>query len=233
MKTKSMLLAVLISVIVLFGCVQVGNIPSGLTEKEYVCADGTTIVKNISQCPATALAPAAVEVDPEMKVCEEMPEIENMQFADYCYMGLAYKRENATLCKKLSQYNKVNCYSGLAALKEDVTICDGAGAQKSQCYSSYAMNKADISACDKITELGTKDNCYSSYASKVGDSTACDKIVTTGQKDNCYQNIASQRCDASLCNKIVNTNVKQQCTSNLQYCSGQQQGGQQSKPIQQ
>lgn len=214
----------------LIGCVQVGGgLPGGLTEKEYVCADGKTIVKNISQCPAVAVT-TAVEADPEMKVCEEMPEIENAQFADYCYMGLAYKRENATICKKLSQNNKINCYSGIAALKDDVTICDAAGSQKSQCYSSYAMSKVDLTACDLIPDINAKDNCYSSYASKTGELTACDAIKTTGQRDNCYQNIASQTCDVSICNKIINTNTKQQCVNNLQYCSGQSQA-EKPKPI--
>lgn len=226
MKTKLICtLAVLISIIFLFGCVQTGDTPE--IEKEYVCADGQTTVKNISQCPAVA-AGAAVEIDPEMKTCEEMPETENIQFSDYCYMGLAYKRENATICKELSQNKKLECYSYIAVLKNDVTICDAIGSQKSQCYSNYAVNKGDITACDKITDLNSKDSCYASYASTVGDITVCNKIVTINQKDNCYQNIASQRCDVTLCDSIVNTNTKQQCINNLQYCSGQSQ---EEKPI--
>ena len=136
-----LLFLILVATLFIAGCLQTG----GPTEREYVCPDGKTTVKSISQCPAVQVeyvcpdgkttvksisqCPSGQVVqqqDPEMKTCEEMPDIENMPFIDSCYMGLAYKRENATLCKKLSEYRKIECYSGIATLKNDVTICDAA-----------------------------------------------------------------------------------------------------------
>jgi hypothetical protein len=213
------LFLLLAATLILVGCVQTG----GQVEKEYVCADGTTTVKSISQCPL--VQQVAVQTDPEMKTCEEMPESERVAFSDYCYMGLAYKRENVTLCKKLSESRKQECYSGLAVLKSDVTLCDGAGTQKNNCYSTYATQKDDVTACDKITETYLKDSCYSQYASRAGNSTVCEKIRTLNSKDSCYSSLASSQCDTSLCNKIANNNTKEQCLRNLQYCSGQGEQG--------
>lgn len=214
-------LFVLVSLLVLIGCIQLGGqVPgqaAGQVEKEYVCADGT-VVKNVSACPAVQLAE---EKDPEMKTCEDMPEVEGQaSFTDYCYMGLAYKRENATLCKKLSESRRAECYSSIAVLKEDSTICDSAGTQKNYCYMNYAVQKEDVDTCDKITETNTKDNCYSQYASRFGDVTVCDKIKMANNRDGCYMNIASMQCDNSTCNKIANANTKEQCLRNLEYCTG-------------
>jgi hypothetical protein len=208
------LLSLLVVSLFLAGCIQTG----GQLEKEYVCPDGKTTVKSVSQCPPIQ---GAEQQDPEMKTCEEMPESERIPFLDYCYMGLAYKRENATICKKLSESRRADCYSGLSVFESNVTICDAAGTQKNNCYSNYAREKDDITACDKITETYIKDSCYSQYASKAGDSTVCEKIKTLNSKDSCYSNIASSQCDTSLCNKIANNNTKEQCLTNLQYCSGQ------------
>ncbi|MCX6776990.1 MAG: hypothetical protein NTY73_03425 [Candidatus Micrarchaeota archaeon] len=208
-------LLLFLSVVALFlvGCVQTG----GQVQREYVCPNGA-IVTNASQCPP--VQQVVEQTDPEMKTCEDMPESDRTPFSDYCYMGLAYKRENATLCKKLSESKRLECYSGLAMLKSDVTICDAAGTQKAYCYSTYAAEKGDVTACDKITEISSKDSCYSQYASRYMDSTVCEKIRTIGQKDSCYMSIASSQCDSSLCNKIANNNTKDNCLINLQYCGG-------------
>ncbi|NYZ76027.1 hypothetical protein H0N98_02140 [Candidatus Micrarchaeota archaeon] len=207
-------LFLLVAVLFLAGCAQTG----GQVQREYVCSNGAIVV-NASQCPP---AQQVVEqADPEMKTCEEMPESDRIPFSDYCYMGLAYKRGNATLCRKLSESRRADCYSGLALLKSDVTICDAAGTQKNNCYSNYAREKDDVTACDKITETYIKDSCYSQYASKVGDSTVCEKIRTLNPKDSCYSNLASSQCDSSLCNKIANNNTKDNCLRNVQYCGGQ------------
>ncbi|MBI5159401.1 hypothetical protein HY992_04735 [Candidatus Micrarchaeota archaeon] len=217
------LLLVLIAAFTLLGCIQVTNpVPgqaAGQAEKEYVCADGTTVVKNVSLCPAVQLAEQA---DPEMKVCEDMPEVEKggAAFADYCYMGLAFKRENATICRKLSESKKMDCYSGLATLKEDAAICDAAGTQKNYCYLTYSQNNEDVTACDKITDSSMKDSCYSQYASRAGDAAFCEKIKMANNKDNCYSNLASSQCDSSYCDKIINSNMKEQCARNLEHCSG-------------
>ncbi|NYZ79582.1 hypothetical protein H0N99_05555 [Candidatus Micrarchaeota archaeon] len=209
-------LLLFLSVVALFlaGCSQLG----GQVQREYVCPNGV-IVTNASQCPP--VQQVVEQTDPEMKICEEMPDVENMHFSDYCYMGLAYKRENVSICKKISENQKASCYSGLAVFKSDATLCDGAGTQKNNCYSTYATQKDDVTACDKITETYIKDSCYSQYASKAGNSTVCEKIKTLNSKDNCYSNIASSQCDTSLCNKIVNSNLKDQCLRNIQSCSGQ------------
>jgi len=210
-----LLLPLLVTVLFLAGCVQTG----GQVQREYVCPNGA-IVANASQCPPAQQA--AEQTDPEMKTCEEMPESERIPFSDYCYMGLAYKRENATLCKKLSESRRSECYSGLALLKDDVTICDAAGTQKNYCYSNYATEKGDVTACDKISDINSRDNCYSQYASRYADSTACEMIRTVNYKDSCYMNLASSQCDSSLCNKIASNNTKEQCLRNIQYCGGQQ-----------
>ncbi len=209
-----LLLLILVVTLFLAGCTQTG----GQVQREYVCPNGA-IVANASQCPP--VQQVVEQTDPEMKTCEGMPDIENMHFSDYCYMGLAYKRENASICKKVGEYQRASCYSGLAVLKSDVTLCDGAGTQKNNCYSTYATQKDDVTACDKITETYLKDSCYSQYASKAGDSTFCEKIKTSNSKDSCYMNIASSQCDTSLCNKVVNNNTKEQCLRNTQYCGGQ------------
>ena len=214
MKTYLSLL-LLTAVLFLAGCAQTG----GQVQREYVCANGA-IVANASQCPP--VQQVVEQTDPELKTCEEMPESERTPFSDYCYMGLAYKRENATLCKKLSESRRPECYSGLAVFKSDVTLCDGAGTQKNNCYSNYAREKDDVTACDKITETYIKDTCYSQYASKVGDSTVCEKIKTLNSKDNCYMNLASSQCDSSICNKVASNNTKEQCLRNIQNCGGQQ-----------
>jgi hypothetical protein len=208
-----LLLLLLATGLFLAGCAQTG----GQVEREYVCPDVKTIVKNTAQCPPVQ---AAQQEDPEMKTCEEMPESERVPFADYCYMGLAYKRENATICRKLSESKRLECYYGLAVLKNDVTLCDSAGTQKNYCYSNYATEKGDVTACDKITDINAKDSCYSQYASRYGDSTACEKIRLASNKDSCYMGIASSQCDSSMCDKIANANMKEQCLRNIQYCGG-------------
>jgi hypothetical protein len=209
-----LLFFLLVAGLFLAGCIQTG----GQVQREYVCPNGA-IVTNASQCPP---AQVVEQTDPEMKTCEEMPESERIPFSDYCYMGLAYKRENATLCKKLSESRRQECYSGLALLKDDVTICDAAGTQKNYCYSNYATEKDDVTACDKITDMNSKDSCYSQYASRYMNSTVCDKIRTANYKDSCYMNLASSQCDTSLCNKIASNSTKEQCLRNVQYCGGQQ-----------
>lgn len=216
-RTKIYSAILLLAITVLAGCLQTES----QAEKEYVCADGKTTVKSIAACPPVQVS--AEQKDPYLTTCEEMPDSDRVPFADYCYMGLAYKQENATLCKKLGESRRMECYSAIASLKNDVTLCDGAGSQKSYCYSNYATQNGDVTACDKITDINYKDNCYSQYGSRFGDATVCEMIKISGSKDNCYMSVASSQCDTSLCAKMSNANMKEQCTTNLQYCSGQQQ----------
>lgn len=219
-RMKIYLLFLFAAIIAIAACTQTES----QVEREYVCPDGKTTVKIISLCPAVQ---AVEQKDPAIKTCEEMPEVENIPFSDYCFMGLAYKAENATLCKKVSESRRFDCYSGMAVLKSDATLCDSAGTRKDSCYSTYATQKGDVTACDKITDINNKDSCYSQYGSRYMDSAVCDKIRMPGNKDNCYRSIASSQCDSSLCNKITNANTKDQCIQQMQYCSGQPQ-----KPVQ-
>lgn len=233
--TKQVFLALAaVFVLALSGCTQ--------TPQQYVCADGKSIVNDISLCPATAAAnqttitqyicadgkttvtdiskcpvqTATLTLDAELEVCSGMPEMQGSSIEEICISGLAAKHENASLCKKLSYDGKRTCYILVATATNNADVCADAGTEKNYCYQQYATNAQDVSVCEKITDVNYKDNCYYSLASTLGDGTLCDKIKSLGQKDSCYFSIAMNMRDSSYCDKITDSNQKQNCQQNLQ-----------------
>ncbi len=204
-----------------FGCIQQ---PSG---PQYVCADGRTIVSSISLCPTAAAAtpaPAAaaptaapvIALETELEVCSGMPEMQGNSLEELCVSGLAAKRADASLCKKLSYDGKRTCYLLVAQVTGNASVCAEAGAEKSNCYSEYAANANDASICEKITEIGGKDNCYSKLAMSLGDSALCEKIKSVSQKNGCYFDMAMRLQDTAYCNKIMESSQQENCLQNLQ-----------------
>jgi len=212
----------------LFGCTQLATttIPQ-IQPIQYVCADGRTTVANISLCPAVTVQPTVrtLTLDEQLGICVDMPSTEQGSFEDICYMMIAAKYENTSLCRKVSTTMRSQCYNTLAEVKEDATVCAEAGSYKDQCYQQYAQTTSDSSVCEKITDVDSRDRCYSSMASgKSTDPTLCEKIKTSYMKDDSYSNVASRTRDITYCDKITDSNRKQNCQQNI--------GGQISVPTQ-
>jgi len=213
----------------LFGCAQLTT-PAPQTQQiqqvQYVCSDGKTIVASVSLCPPVTSVPTtrALTIEEQLSICVDMPSVQQGSLEDVCYMMIAAKHGNASLCKKVSTSMRSQCYNTLAEVKEDVNVCAEAGSYKDQCYAQYAQWVGDSAVCDRITDLSSKDSCYTNMASKGIDPTLCDKIKTVYQKEDCYFNVAMRTRDAAYCEKIGDSNRKQNCLQNIQ--------GQTSMPIQ-
>jgi hypothetical protein len=214
---RLLLVALIALGLFIFGCAQQTVQQAG--ETKYVCADGKTTVTNASLCPPVTTTTATVRtltLEEELSICIDMPSTQQGSFEDICYMMLAAKHTNATLCKKVSTSMRLQCYTTLVEVKDDVEVCAGAGTYKDQCYSQYAMNVGNSSICDKITESSSRDSCYSNLAGKGSQPALCDKISNVNQKDNCYFQVAMQSGDSSYCNKITSSSQKDNCLQNLQ-----------------
>lgn len=202
-----------------YGCT-LPSAPSSetVTETKYVCPDGTTIVSAIALCPpavpAAAVVPA-LTLEQELSICVDMPTTQQGSFEDACYMMIAAKHENASLCKKVATSSRMQCYASIAEIKSDASVCAEAGTYKDQCYSQYAQTAGDSSVCDEITEINQKDSCYSNLASRLGESGLCEKIANLNQKDSCYYQIAMRYGDSTWCDKITSTSQKENCLQNL------------------
>ena len=209
----------------LLGCTQVTTEAPQTQQVQYVCADGRTTVVNTSLCPAVTVQPTTrtLTLDEQLNICVDMPTTQQGSFEDICYMMIAAKYENTSLCRKVSTSARSQCYNALAEVKGDAAVCAEAGTYKDSCYQQYAQTSGDSSVCDKITEVSQKDSCYSNFASRSGDPALCEKIKTSYQKDDCYSNIASRTRDITYCDKITDSNRKQNCLQNIQ--------GQSSTPV--
>ena len=218
---KMLVSLLLVFAVLSFGCVQQPPAP------QYVCADGRTIVSSISLCPTaaaatpspTAAAPTAapaISLETALDVCSGMPEMQGTSIEEICVSGLAAKRADASLCKKLSYDGKRTCYQLVAKVTNNASVCAEAGAEKNNCYSEFASSASDASICEKITELDGKDGCYSKLASSLGDSALCEKIRSAGQKNGCYFDMAMRLQDTAFCNKISDGSQKTNCLQNLQ-----------------
>ena len=220
---RILLIALVVLGLFIFGCVQQPATSGGevKTETKYVCSDGTTIVSNITLCPpvtqvSTPVVTPTLTLEQELSICVDMPTTQQGSFEDICYMMIAAKHENTSLCRKVATNTRLQCYTSLAEIKDDANVCAEAGTYKDNCYSQYAMNVGDSSVCDKIIEINSKDSCYSNLASKMGQSALCDKITNINQKDNCYLQIAMRTSDSSWCDKITSSTQKQSCLQNIQ-----------------
>lgn len=192
---------------------------------QYVCPDGKTAVASISLCPAATPAPTAraLTLEEQLGICADMPSTQQGSFEDVCYMMIAAKYGNTSLCRKVSTSMRSQCYNTLAEVKEDVNVCAEAGTYKDQCYSQYAQRVDDPAICDRITDISSRDSCYSNMASKGTDPALCEKIKTVYMKEDCYFNVAMRTRDTAYCDKITDGNRKQNCLDNIQ--------GQTSTPI--
>ena len=207
----------------LFGCAQLTTTTPQTQQVQYVCADGITTVANISLCPPVTLAPTirTLTVEEELSICIDMPSTQSGSFEDVCYMMIAAKHENTSLCRKVSTTMRSQCYTTLAEVKEDATVCAEAGTYKDSCYQQYAQTSSDSSVCEKITDVDSRDRCYSSMASgKSTDPTLCEKIKTSYMKDDCYSNAASRTRDITYCNMITDSSRKENCLQNIQGQTG-------------
>lgn len=216
MVKKIWMLGALLGVSLLFaGCVSQPSEPVEVTK--YVCADGTTIVTELSLCPAATPVPtrAPLSTEEQLSVCTGMPETQGASLEDVCIEGVAAKNKDALLCQEVSATTRPTCYALVAEAKSNVDVCAEAGSYKDPCFELYARNVQDATACGKITDVSRKNGCYSNLASTLGDPSLCDKILNVGQKDDCYFNAAMRLGDTSYCNKITSADRKQNCLQNI------------------
>lgn len=185
---------------------------------QYVCPDGRTAVASISLCPQVTSAPTAraLTIEEQLSICMDMPSVQQGSLEDICYMLIAAKHGNTSLCRKVSTSMRSQCYNTLAEVKEDVNVCAEASPYKDQCYSQYAQRVGDPAICDKITDVSSRDRCYSDMASKGTDPALCDKIKTVYLKEDCYFSVAMRTRDAAYCDKITDSSRKQNCLENIQ-----------------
>lgn len=206
---KLYILAAFALSLLLLGCVQ-----QTAPETKYVCADGKTIVTDITACPASA-AVTASPYAAELAVCSGMPLYQGTSLEDLCIMGIAAKHKDTSLCLEVIRDQRLNCYAIVAGLKADPDTCSEAGAEADRCFEKYATDKKDGSVCNKITDVSGRDSCYNNLASQLSDPELCNKIKNISQKDGCYFNTAMRLGDSSYCDKIANESQKQNCTQNL------------------
>lgn len=237
MKQRIVLGAMLLAITFLFGCTQIpgqqaqfvcgdGKIVSDRTlclsnageEKtvtKYVCSDGKTTVDSIASCPPKQEETVTLDLETELAVCSGMPETKSGSLEDACIIGIAGKREDSSLCRKVGTNQRTNCYIVVAEILGDSSKCDEAGTSKDQCYEQYSREMNDSTVCEKITNISNKDNCYNSMSSNTADPELCEKIKNINTKDSCYQNIAMRLGDKTYCDKITNANLKQSCIQNM------------------
>lgn len=207
---KVYILAAFALCLVLLGCVQ-----QTAPETKYVCADGKTVVTDITACPAGAAAAPVSPYAAELAVCSGMPLYQSASLEDMCIMGIAAKHKDTSLCLEVIRDQRLNCYALVAELKNDPDTCSEAGTEADKCFEQYARDKKDGSVCNKISDVTGKDSCYNNLASQLRDPELCGKIKNVSQKDSCYFSMAMNLGDSSYCDKITNESQKQNCTQNL------------------
>ncbi len=207
---KIYFLSLLALSLLLLGCVQ-----QTAPETKYVCADGKTIVTDVTACPAVAAVTPASPFAAELAVCSGMPLYQSTSLEDWCIMGIAAKHKDTSLCLEVIRDQRLNCYALVAELKADPDTCSESGTEADRCFQQYATDKKDDSVCDKISDASAKDSCYNSLASQLRDPELCGKIKNLSQKDSCYFSMAMSLGDTAYCDKISNESQKQNCTQNL------------------
>jgi len=134
---------------------------------------------------------------------------------DYCYLKLAKKQNDVTLCEKINKENenKDRCYSHFASIKSSVELCDKIVNEESRgsCISKLAIKKNDLALCEKITSNKPRDNCFLGIAIGKNDLTLCDKINVNDIRDRCFLGIARNLKDNTLCEKVVDDEKSESC----------------------
>ena len=151
----------------------------------------------------------------ELEVCAGMPQVGEAPLDSYCYIGLAAKYKDTSLCQKMSSDVRRTCYGIIAQASNNAAVCEEAGSYKDNCYVEYARNAKDDSVCEKIIDVNQKDSCYMDAANRLADASFCEKIKVVTSKDGCYFNIAMRLQDKAYCDKISGVQ-KEDCLRNFQ-----------------
>ena len=151
----------------------------------------------------------------ELEVCAGMPQVGEAPLDAYCYIGLAAKYKDTSICQKMSSDVRRGCYGIIAQASNNAAVCEEAGAYKDNCYAEYARNAKDASACEKVADVNQKDSCYMDAANRLADASFCEKMKIVPNKDNCYQNMAMRLQDKAFCDKITAQNIKDSCTEEI------------------
>lgn len=77
-----------------------------------------------------------------------------------CYIDLAKRTENASLCTIYSRYNSgAICIRSVAILKGNDSICELDDMERDICYIAFAENKSTVDVCNKISSSYLKERC--------------------------------------------------------------------------
>jgi len=131
------MIPILVLVILLGGCI-------GETEEEVktttisttVMETSTTIQETTTSTTIWEIATSTIEK--EKVETSECDEIQNQYRKDYCYVEIAFTREDPSLCDWIqNQHIKDYCYVGVAFASDDLSICERIQNQdtKKSCYN--------------------------------------------------------------------------------------------------
>ncbi|OYT55028.1 MAG: hypothetical protein B6U72_00805 [Candidatus Altiarchaeales archaeon ex4484_2] len=195
MKTKTLLLLVLLTGLLFTGCVER---PSETTTS----STATTTSKTISSVPDD-------EGNGGSLICKTINESSTRHD---CYRYFAVKEKNPSICDEEGQ--DTWCYRLVFMVKDDLSLsdCDKIQDQKLKyvCYESIAV--LELSDCDKIQDQKLIDDCYERVAILKKDFSICDKIQDQGLIDNCYYHAARYSKNKSFCDKIQNEFNRYDCS---------------------
>ena len=189
MKSKYLVILILIIGVVLSGCVKTPQTPSA---------------EEILENPDEAIA-----------TCEKVPESDK----ENCYDDVGSALSEAGLFDKVMELcdktESDDCYSHLASNLSEaglfdkvMEVCDKT--ESDDCYSELAITAQLIDACKKISSSSTKRDCLFSLASQ-NNTEACKEMTNQFDRNRCLFDIARQTKSLETCGEITDASAKEDC----------------------
>jgi hypothetical protein len=192
---RTIILAVFLGLVLLFGCV--GQTNTAPTSSGNNQPSGQQANNN-----------------PTTETCTDLP----------CYYQQAIKNKDITQCDKMSgsgiyggvSYSKDMCYTGLAKELQDTSICknlsdEGYLVESAKCYAEIAIKKNDVSIC-LVDNSIVKDECLTNFAITYKDANICSQVRLLARKQSaCITSLAIVAGDKTICNNVPDEDWKSLC----------------------
>ena len=145
MKKLYILIVILLTVLLIFGCTQIINL------------DKCNQISDMNQRDR-CYWDSAFEIDS----AEPCKNIASLDTKNNCYYELAWRTEDAQICEQIQDSNKESwldeCYRAVAEVTKNPKLCEKVVDEDWKNYC-YASSYGDVSYCDKIISEHAKEEC--------------------------------------------------------------------------
>ncbi len=199
---KGVLFFIVVSVVVLCGCVSEEISYDELSEqvKQDSCYFGSAVEKQNSS------------------ICDRIYDI---QIRKGCYSKVAVVSDNLSICINLWDQDSIDwCSREFAVSRSHLLLCEGIQTlyHKDSCYQGIAVAKGNISLCDKVIDQEIRGWCHIGVANVLDDVSICEDIpcsnagrVLQNAQDVCYSYIAVSHGNILLCDKVTTQKIRDWC----------------------